>query len=46
VAGRFLEAELEKPNADGVRESEQEAVLFFTTACDVSAEEPTAMGGW
>lgn len=46
VAGRFLETELEKPNADEVRESEREAVLFFTTACDVSAEEPTAMGGW
>ena len=35
-----------KPGADMVREFVRVAVLFFTTACDVSAEEPTAMGGW
>ncbi len=46
VAGRFLETEQEKPNADALRELEREAGLFFTTACGVSAEEPTAMGGW
>jgi hypothetical protein len=35
-----------KPNAAGIREFERVAVLIFATARDVSAEEPTVMGGW